>query len=75
MEIAIRADARIAVRPPGSAEALLHVEHDEGLFGALLGQVVGPADPRDAGADDHDLEVLRLRRCRKLRLRGRRFRP
>ena len=60
VEVAVGADAGIAVRPPGAAEALLHVEHDEGLAGTLLGEVIGPANPGDAGAGDQDVEVLGL---------------
>ena len=48
---------------PGAAEALLRFEHDEARAGALLGEVIGAADPGDAGPDDHDVEVLGLLRC------------
>ena len=40
-EIAVRADAGIFVSEPGTAEALLRLQHDEAGAGTLLGQVVG----------------------------------
>ena len=36
VEVAVGADAGIAVRAPGAAEALLRLEHDEARAGALL---------------------------------------
>ena len=59
VEVAVRADARIAVRDPGAAEALLRFEHDEAGAGALVGEVIGAADAGDAGADDQHVEVFR----------------
>ena len=58
VEVAVRADARIFVRDPGAAEAFLRFEHDEAGAGALLGEVIGAAHARDAGADDQDVEML-----------------
>src|SRR5581483_2583384 len=62
VQIAVGADARIAVRPPRTAEAVLHVERNEALVGTLLGEVVGGPDPRDSGTDDQHVEVLGWRR-------------
>ena len=50
VEVAVGADAGIAVGQPGAAEALLRFQHDEARAGALLGQVIGAADPGNAGA-------------------------
>ena len=52
----------IAVRQPGAAEALLRLEHHEARARALLGEVIGAADPGDARADDQHVEVLGLLR-------------
>ena len=43
--------------PPGAAEALLRLQHDEARARALRAQVVGAADPGDAGADDEHVEI------------------
>src|SRR5215813_3656906 len=58
VEVTVRADPREPVRDPCAAEARLRVEHDEGGAGALLGEVIGAADARDAGADDQHIEVF-----------------
>ena len=58
VEVAVGADARIAVGQPGAAEALLALEHDKARVRELLGQVIGAADAGDAGADDQDVEML-----------------
>jgi len=58
VEVAVRADAREAVRAPGAAEVLLRLEHHERLARALPRQVVGAAHAGDPGADDQDVEVL-----------------
>jgi hypothetical protein len=50
---------------PGAAEALERLQRDEASVRALLGEVVGPADTGDAGADDQHIEVLDLRRLRR----------
>src|SRR5439155_20773359 len=58
VEIAVGADARIAVGRPRAAKALLFFEDDKAGSGALPGQVIGAADPGDPRPDDHDVEVL-----------------
>src|SRR6185437_9170741 len=65
VEVAVRPDARIFVRDPGAAEALLRFQHDEAGARALGGEVVGPTHTGDAGADDQDIEMFGgLPRCR-----------
>jgi hypothetical protein len=58
VEVAVGADAGIAMGDPRPAVALLRFEHDEARAGALLGQVIGAAHAGDAGADDQDVEML-----------------
>ena len=64
VEVAVGADARIAVRPPRAAEAIERFEHDETRARALLGQVIGRAHPGDSCPDDQHVEVLGFRRFR-----------
>ena len=68
VEVAVRPDAGKAVGPPRAAEGFLGLEHDKARTGTLLRQVIGRADAGDAGADDHDIEMLGLRRwlCRQI---------
>src|SRR5271170_4342971 len=58
VEIAVGADAGIAVGKPGAPEALLRLEDDEALPRALLGEVIGAADPGDSRPDNDDVEAL-----------------
>ncbi len=58
VEIAVGADAGIAMGDPRPAEALLRFQHDEARARALLGQMVGAAHAGDAGADDEHVEML-----------------
>ncbi len=44
VEVAVGANARVAVHPPGAAEAIEPLQHYEACAGALFRQVVGPAD-------------------------------
>src|SRR6185436_4794642 len=60
VEIAVRADARIAVHPPGATEIVERFEDDELGAGTLLGQMIGAADTGNAGPDDDDVEVFGL---------------
>ncbi len=60
IEVAIGADAGVAVHPPGPAEAIEAFEDDEAGARALGGEVVGATDPGDARANDEDIEVFRL---------------
>src|SRR6185312_6071553 len=60
MKVAVRADAGIAMRAPGSAEAVLCLEHDETCPRTLRGQMVGRAHSGDTGARDDDVEMLRV---------------
>ena len=62
VQVAVRTDARIFVRPPGAAEVFLSLQHDETRARPLLGQVIGAAHAGDAGADDQDVEMLGLSR-------------
>ena len=59
MQVAVGADAGIAVGAPGSAKAVLRLEDDETCPRALRGQMIGGADPGDTGARDNDVEMLR----------------
>lgn len=58
IEIAVRADARIAVSEPGTAEAFLSFKDDKARPGALLGEVIRSTDPGDTCPNDHNVEVL-----------------
>ncbi len=58
MEIAVGADAGIAMREPGAAEALLALQDDEARIRKLLCQLIGTADAGDAGADDENVEMF-----------------
>ena len=58
VQVAVGADAGIAVGQPGAAKAFLGFEHDKTCTGQLRGQVIGAADAGDAGADDQDIEML-----------------
>ena len=58
VEIAVGADAGVAVRDPGAAEGVLRLEHQEARARRLRGEVPGGADAGDAGADDDDVEDL-----------------
>ena len=57
-QVAVGADARVAVRPPRAAEAVEGIEEQEGGARALLLQVDGASDAGDAGAHDEDVDVL-----------------
>src|SRR5690349_19397091 len=58
VQVAVRANARITVGDPGAAEAGLRFKHPKAGVRALLGQVVGAADPGNSGPDDKHVEVL-----------------
>ena len=58
VEIAVGADAGVAMRAPGAAEAILRFQRHEAGARALFGQVIGGADAGDSGADDHHVEVF-----------------
>src|SRR5262252_4908129 len=62
VQIAVGADAWIAMGPPRAAEALLRVKRDEALVRTLLFKVIGGPDAGNPGADDHHVEVLGQRR-------------
>src|SRR5262249_36866697 len=66
VQIAIGADAGIAMGPPRTAEALLCVKGDEALVGALLFEVIGRTDAGDPSTDDQHVEVLGRRHRRRL---------
>jgi len=44
MQVAVGADAGIAMRPPRAAETVQRLQDHEALAGALLGEVIGRAD-------------------------------
>src|SRR4029078_7589203 len=56
-QVAVGADAREAVGPPGAAAVVLRFEDHEAPVRGLLLQVACGADPGDPGADDEDVEV------------------
>src|SRR5258708_39461581 len=57
VQVAVGADAGIAVGKPGSAETRLRFEHDKACRRALRGQVRGRAHPGHARARDPDIEM------------------
>jgi hypothetical protein len=57
-QVAVRADAGVAVRAPGAAVAGLRLQHHEALVRVVLLQVPGRADAGDAGTDDQDVDVI-----------------
>src|SRR5439155_23138601 len=63
VKVAIGSGARVAMSEPRAAEAFLRFEYDKARAGALLGEMIGAANPGDPGPDDHDVEMLSLRRC------------
>ena len=60
VEVAVRADAGVAVGEPRAAETPLRFQDDEARVGTLLGEVIGAADAGDARADDQHIEMLGL---------------
>ena len=60
VEIAVGADARIAMGEPGATKAFLRFEDDKAHARTLLGEVIGGANPRNPGPDDHNVEMLGL---------------
>src|SRR5262249_55667942 len=64
VHIGIRADARIAEQVPGPADRFASLEDRVGLAGATALQMAGRSDPRQAGADDQNVEVLGPRSLR-----------
>src|SRR5215831_14888287 len=66
VEVAVGADAGIAMRAPSAAKAFLLLEHDKARTAALVRQVIGAADTGNPGANDQHVEMLgRLRRHRR----------
>lgn len=61
-EIAVGADPRVPVGPPGTPEGLHGLEDDERPIGTLLAQMMGPADSGDPRAHDQHVDVALLRR-------------
>src|SRR3954469_5926159 len=58
VQVAVGADAGIAMRSPGAAKALLAFQNDEARIGHLLGELIGAADAGDAGTDDQHVDML-----------------
>jgi len=63
VKVAVGPGAGVTMGEPGAAEAFLCFDNDKARAEALFGEMIGPADPGDAGADDHDVEVLDLLGC------------
>jgi hypothetical protein len=59
VQIAVGADAGIAVGGPGAAKGLLGFQRDEARARALRGEMVGGANARNAGAGNQDVKMLR----------------
>src|SRR5260363_58515 len=66
MQIAVGADAGIAMRAPGAAKTVLALQDDEAGLRHLPGKLIGTADARDAGADDQHVEMFSRLRGRSL---------
>ena len=58
MQVAVGADAGIAMGQPRPAKAVLRLQRHERRARALLRQMIRGAHARDAGADDEDIEML-----------------
>src|SRR5690242_6214979 len=58
VKIAVGTDARIAVRKPRTAKALLGFENDEAGTRKLFRQMIRAANAGNAGADDQHIEML-----------------
>ena len=58
VQVAVGADAGIAVGAPGAAKGLLGFQRDETRARALRREVIGGADAGNAGAGDQDVEML-----------------
>src|SRR4029077_16056189 len=69
VEVAVGADAGIAMGQPGPTEALLRLEDDEARARAPGDEVIGGADPGNPRTDDQHVKMLGLltasiRQCR-----------
>jgi len=58
VQVAVRADAGVAVHPPRAAEIVVSLQHDETAVAAFLCHVPGRADAGNAGADDEHVEMF-----------------
>jgi len=58
VQVAVGANAGIAVGGPGATKRLLGFQCDEARARALRGEVIGGAHAGDAGAGDQDAEML-----------------
>src|SRR5581483_5422780 len=61
VHIGIGANAGITEQVPGAAERFAPFQDDEGLFRTVALQVIGNANPGEAGTDDDDVEIRLLR--------------
>src|SRR5438309_744605 len=59
VHVGVRADPRIAEQVPGTPAAATRLEDGVALLRALRLQVIGSADPRQAGAHDQDVDMVR----------------
>src|SRR4051812_49286891 len=58
VKVAIRTDAGIAVRKPGTAKTLLGFENDETATWKLFGQMISAANAGNPGPNDQHVEML-----------------
>src|ERR1700760_3095577 len=70
VQVAVGADAGIAVRTPGAAKALLAFQDDEALAREIPAELIGAADAGDTGADDQDIDMRDALRSRIVRRLG-----
>ena len=59
IEVTVGADARIGVRPPGSAEIFLNFKDKEALVRSLVLHVPCGANARNTRADNQHVEMFR----------------
>ena len=64
VHVGVRADAGIAEQIPGAAAGLARLEDGVALARALVLQVPGRADARQARAHDQDVEVFAISACK-----------
>ena len=56
--VGVRADPRVAEQVPGAADRIARLEDRERELGKGASQMARGSDPRQAGAEDQDVEVL-----------------
>ena len=58
MQVTIRTNAGIFMRPPGAAEAFLILKHNKALVWALGGEVIGRANAGNAGTNNQHIKIF-----------------